>query len=145
MSDPKIDKTHSFNNSKVGRGMGLMLIGTGLTHMIFPKPFDSIIPPFLPGDPRAWTYFSGIAELTIASLLLVSLDKKLAGEPIRLWGVYLAFLLFIAVFPANIYMAIEWSSRDFPAPIFALLRLPLQFGLFYWSWALAKEIKKYQK
>jgi len=132
-------------NKKVGRGMGLMLIGTGITHFLFPKPFDTIVPPFLPGDPRLWTYLSGLAELVIAALLFVSLDKKLAGKPIRLWGVYAAFALFGAVFPANIYMAMEWSSRDFPAPLFAYARLPLQFGLFYWAWALAKEINKITK
>jgi uncharacterized membrane protein len=127
-------------NSKVGRGMGWMLIATGLTHFVFPKPFDSIVPPFLPGDPRFWTYLSGLAELVIAALLFISLEKKVFGKPIRLWGVYSAFALFVAVFPANIYMAIEWSSREFPAPLFAYLRLPLQFGLFYWAWALAREI-----
>jgi len=132
-------------NQKVGRGMGLMLIGTGLTHFIFPKPFDTIVPPFLPGDPRFWTYLSGLAELVIAALLFVSLDKKFAGKPIRLWGVYAAFALFVAVFPANIYMAMEWSTREFPAPLFAFSRLPIQLGLFYWCWALAKEIKKITK
>jgi uncharacterized membrane protein len=129
-------------NQKVGRGMGFMLIVTGLTHFLFPKPVDTIVPPFLPGDPQIWTYSSGLAELVIAALLFISLDKKFAGKPIRLWGVYAAFALFVAVFPANIYMAIEWSSRDFPAPLFAYLRLPLQFALFYWSWALAKEINR---
>ena len=132
-------------NEKVGRGMGLMLIGTGLTHFIFPKPFDTIVPPFLPGDPRFWTYLSGLAELVIAALLFVSLDKKFVGKPSRLWGVYAAFALFVAVFPANIYMAMEWSSREFPAPLFAFSRLPIQLGLFYWCWALAKEIKKITK
>jgi len=132
-------------NEKVGRGMGLMLIGTGLTHFIFPKPFDTIVPPFLPGDPRFWTYLSGLAELVIAALLFVSLDKKFAGKPIRVWGVYAAFALFVAVFPANIYMAMEWSSREFPAPLFAFSRLPIQLGLFYWCWALAKEINAITK
>jgi len=132
-------------NTKVGRGMGLMLISTGITHFLFPKPFDTIVPPFLPGDPRIWTYLSGFAELIIAVLLFIGLDKKFAGKSVRLWGVYAAFALFVAVFPANIYMALEWSSRDFPAPLFAYLRLPLQLGLFYWAWALAKEIKKITK
>ena len=38
-------------------------------------------------------------------------------------------------------MAIQWSSRDMPEPLLAYVRLPLQFGLFYWAWALAKDIK----
>lgn len=39
-------------------------------------------------------------------------------------------------------VVVEWSSRDMPEPLFAYLRLPLQFGLFYWAWALAKEFRK---
>jgi len=128
-----------------GRGLGIMLLVAGFAHFAAPAGFDKIIPPVLPFEPRFWTYLSGLAELVIAALLFVSLDKKFAGKPIRLWGVYAAFALFIAVFPANIYMAMEWSSREFPAPLFAFARLPIQLGLFYWCWALAKEIKKITK
>jgi uncharacterized membrane protein len=74
--------------------------------------------------------------------LLAPLSKRFAGKALRLWGAYLALALFIAVYPANINMAIEWSSRDLIEQLFAYARLPLQFGLFYWAWALAKEIKK---
>jgi uncharacterized membrane protein len=127
---------------KVGRGMAYMLIITGTGHLIFPQAFDQLIPDFLPGDPRLWTFLSGVAELAIALLLLTPLSKEFAGKALRLWGAYLSLALFIAVYPANINMAVEWSSRDMPEPLFAYLRLPLQFGLFYWSWALAKEFRK---
>ena len=127
--------------NKVGRGMAIMLLITGAGHFIVPGSLDQIVPPFLPGDPRIWTYLSGLAEIVIALMLLAPLAKKIAGKSIRLWGAYSAFLLFIAVFPANINMAIQWSSRDMPEPLFAYIRLPLQFGLFYWAWALAKDIK----
>ena len=128
--------------STVGRGMAYMLLATGLGHFIVPKPFDELIPGFLPGDPRLWTYLSGGAEFIVAALLLAPLSKKFAGKALRLWGAYLSLALFIAVYPANINMAIEWSSRDLIEQLFAYARLPLQFGLFYWSWALVKEIKK---
>ena len=125
----------------VGRGMAIMLLLTGAGHFIVPGPVDQLVPPFLPGDPRFWTYLSGVAEIVVALMLLAPLDKKIAGKSIRLWGAYSAFALFMAVFPANINMAIQWSSRDMPEPVFAYARLPLQFGLFYWAWALAKDIK----
>lgn len=125
----------------VGRGMAIMLLFTGAGHFIVPKPFDDLVPSFLPGDARFWTYSSGLAEIIVALFLLAPLYKKVAGKAIRLWGAYLAFALFIAVYPANINMAVEWSSRDMPEPLFAYARLPLQFGLFYWAWALAKDIK----
>lgn len=125
----------------VGRGMAIMLLLTGAGHFIVPGPVDQLVPPFLPGDPRFWTYLSGVAEIVVALMLLAPLDKKIAGKSIRLWGAYSAFALFMAVFPANINMAIQWSSRDMPEPLFAYARLPLQFGLFYWAWMLAKDIK----
>lgn len=125
----------------VGRGMAIMLLITGAGHFIVPRPVNDLVPSFLPGDPRAWTYTSGLAEIVVALLLLAPLYKKVAGRAIRLWGAYLALALFIAVYPANINMAIEWSSRDMPEPLLAYARLPLQFGLFYWAWALAKDIK----
>jgi len=109
--------------------------------LLLPGPVDQLVPPFLPGEPRFWTYLSGVAELIVALMLLAPLSKKIAGKALRLWGAYLALAVFIAVYPANINMAIEWSSRDMPEPLFAYLRLPLQFGLFYWAWMLAKDIK----
>ena len=124
---------------KVGRGMAIMLLITGAGHFIVPGQVDQLVPAFLPGDPRLWTYLSGVAEIVIALMLLTPLGKRIAGKSIRLWGAYSAFALFIAVFPANINMAIQWSSRDMPEPLFAYLRLPLQFGLFYWAWALESE------
>ena len=127
--------------NKVGRGMAIMLLITGAGHFIVPGPVDQLVPTFLPGDPRFWTYLSGVAEIVIALMLLSPLNKKVAGKSIRLWGACSAFLLFVAVFPANINMAIQWSSRDMPAPLFAYARLPLQLGLFYWAWALAKDLK----
>ena len=125
----------------VGRGMAIMLLIAGAGHFVVPGPVDDLVPSFLPGDPRVWTYTIGLAEIVVALLLLAPLYKKVAGRAIRLWGAYLALALFIAVYPANINMAIEWSSRDMPEPLLAYARLPLQFGLFYWAWALAKDIK----
>ena len=134
-------RTSTPANNKVGRGMAIMLVITGIGHFIVPAPVDQLVPPFLPGEPRFWTYLSGVAEVVIAIALLAPLGKKFGGKSIRLWGAYSAFLLFIAVFPANINMAIQWSSRDMPEPLLAYARLPLQLGLFYWAWALANDIK----
>ena len=133
--------TQSSAHNKVGRGMAIMLFITGTSHFVFPDQFNDLVPSFMPGVPGLWTLLSGVAEIVIAVMLLASFEKKIAGKPVRLWGAYFAFALFIAVYPANINMAIEWSSRDMPQPLFAYARLPLQFGLFYWAWALAKDIK----
>jgi uncharacterized membrane protein len=67
---------------------------------------------------------------------------KISGRPLRLLAAFAALALFIAVYPANIKMAIDWSSRPMPDPLFAYARLPLQFGLFYWAWAIIKDLRR---
>ena len=127
---------------QLGRVMGAFLITTGIAHFIFPKPLGHIVPGFLPGDPRLWTYISGAAEFIIGAALLTPLSWKIGNTSIRLIAAYAALLLFIAVYPANIKMAIDWRNRAMPQPLFAYARLPLQFGLFYWAWSIIKALKR---
>lgn len=42
-------------------------------------------------------------------------------------------VLFIAVFPGNVQMAIDWSDRAFLPRAASLLRLPLQIPLVLWA------------
>jgi len=125
-----------------GTALGIFLVLTGIGHFIIPKPLDLIVPEFLPGDPRFWTYLSGIAEIVIGVALVSNSAKVIFGKSIRWWGAISALTLFIVVYTANIKMAIDWSSREMPDPLIAFARLPLQFPLFYWAW---KVIKKFQE
>ena len=125
-----------------GTALGIFLVLTGIGHFIIPKPLDLIVPEFLPGDPRFWTYLSGIAEIVIGVALVSNSAKVIFGKTIRWWGAISALTLFIVVYTANIKMAIDWSSREMPDPLIAYARLPLQFPLFYWAW---KVIKKFQE
>ncbi len=127
--------------NSVGRIMGIFLIAAGIGHFIFPKPLDSIVPSFLPGDPRLYTYLSGVAEIVIGLALLAPLSMKIGSTSLRLVAAYAALALFIAVYPANIKMAIDWSSRPLAEAWMAYARLPLQFGLFYWAWSIIKALK----
>ncbi len=127
--------------NSVGRVMGIFLIAAGIGHFIFPKPLDSIVPSFLPGDPRLYTYLSGVAEIVIGLALLAPLSMKIGSTSLRLVAAYAALALFIAVYPANIKMAIDWSSRPLAEAWMAYARLPAQFGLFYWAWSIIKALK----
>ncbi len=111
------------DNRKLGRLMGYILLGAGIGHFIFPGPLDAIVPDVLPGDPRIYTYLSGVAEILIGLALLSAPHIKVLGKPLKLWGAYGAFLLFLAVYPANINMAIQWSDRPMPDPLVASARL----------------------
>lgn len=104
--------------------LAALLLGAGTMHFVAPKFFDSTIPTQLPGEARTYTYVSGVAELAIGTALAVPRTRRLGGG--------LAALLFVAVFPANVNMAVDWlkSSKTTNAQkAGVLLRLPLQIPL----------------
>ncbi|NLE82717.1 MAG: hypothetical protein GX610_24715 [Rhodococcus sp.] len=104
--------------------LSALLLGAGVLHFASPKFFDSTVPPQLPGEARTYTYVSGAAELAIGSALAVPRTRRV--------GAGLAAALFVAVFPANIQMAVDWWRSDKTTQaqkIGALVRLPLQIPL----------------
>lgn len=129
-------------DQKLRRIMGYILLGAGVGHFLFPSGLDAIVPSLLPGDPRIYTYLSGLAEIAIGLALLSPSTAQIFGKSLRLWGAYGALALFIAVYPANINMAFEWSDRPMPEPLIAYLRLPFQFYLFFLAWKLIKSLKE---
>ncbi|WP_280255318.1 DoxX family protein [Nocardia wallacei] len=114
--------------------MAAALFGMGTLHFVVPKPFDSIVPPALPGKARTYTYWSGVAEIGVATALAVPRTRRLGG--------LLAMVLFIAVYPANVQMAVD-SVRNPKAPralkAISLLRLPLQVPMVRQAWKVRRE------
>ena len=106
--------------------MAVLFVAAGVMHFIRPAVYARIIPPFLP-SPLALVYVSGVAEIVGGLLLLV--------PALRPWaGVWLIALL-VAVFPANVYMALAPGRAGFGiAPLWLWLRLPLQLVLIAWVW-----------
>ena len=129
------------NLNRAGLGMGIFLTFTGIGHFIFPNGLDEIVPSFIPGDPRFWTYFSGVAELSIALGLLLPASIKFFNRSVNYWSALSALWLFILVFPANINMAVMWWDRPMPEPLIAIARVPLQLLLFLWALKLMKKFK----
>ena len=103
--------------------IALLFGAAGIAHFVWPSAFTRIVPPYLPA-PRTLVYLSGAAELLGAVGVLVPGLRTYAG-----WGL---LLLLLAVFPANVHMALH--PGDFGRiPAWALyLRLPLQFVLMGW-------------
>ncbi|MGH3768536.1 MAG: DoxX family protein [Pseudonocardiaceae bacterium] len=106
-------------------GLVALLTSTGVLHFAAPAQFDSIVPEQLPGTARTWTHLSGAAELVIAVLIAIPRTRRPGG--------LLAALLFVAVFPANVKMAIDWSTRPVWLRALAYGRLPLQIPLVLWA------------
>ncbi|MBW0016675.1 MAG: hypothetical protein JO236_03890 [Mycobacterium sp.] len=101
--------------------LATLLIGVGTVHFLAPKPFDDIIPVELPGEPRLYTYLSGVAEVVIGALLLPRRTRRAAASA--------AAALFVGVFPGNINMVRLWWDKPWPMRIAALARLPLQIPM----------------
>jgi len=98
----------------------------GVTHFTNRDFFIAIVPPYLPW-PEMLVYASGVAEIVLGVMLMVPATTRMAA-----WGL---IALLIAVFPANIHMAM--NPQLYPdTPLAALLvRLPLQgvlVALAYW-------------
>jgi uncharacterized membrane protein len=106
-------------------GLVILLTSTGVLHFAAPAQFDAIVPEQLPGTARTWTHLSGVVELVIAALVAVPPTRRLGG--------LLAALLFVAVFPANVKMAIDWADRPAWMRALAYGRLPLQIPLVMWA------------
>lgn len=96
----------------------VLLGGAGVVHLARPETFDGIVPRALPGPARTYTYASGAAELGVAGLLAVPRTRRLGGIA--------AAVLFVAVFPANVQMAIDWRRARPGKRAIAVGRLPLQ-------------------
>ena len=113
-------------------GLAALFVTAGIFHFVRPAVFERVVPPFLP-YPRALVYISGAAEIAGGVALLVPQLRAFAG----LW----LTALLIAVFPANIHMALAPERAGFGiAPLWLWLRLPAQLVLiaFVW-WAALRE------
>ena len=107
------------------RRMGAAGLATmGVLHFAVPAQFDRIIPRWVPGKPRPWTYLSGVAELTSAGLLARERTRRLGG-----WA---AAATIVGVYPANIQMAID-NRPPSRLGVASWLRLPLQLPMIAWA------------
>ena len=109
---------------------------TGVMHFLRPRFFEAIVPPSIEGQKKEAVAISGAAEVAGAALVLAPASRRLG----RWW--LLALLL--AVFPANIHMAVNpdqikgLDMRKFPR--WALwARLPLQPLAMVWVWRATRD------
>ena len=110
--------------------VGLFLGFAGVMHFVSPQFFNDIVPPWLPPSESFWTYASGVVELVVAYLLLRPSTRRV-GATSSIW-------LLIGVYPANLYMALDWRNEPFSDQLVSYGRLPFQF-LFIWiAWKIAQ-------
>jgi uncharacterized membrane protein len=105
----------------------VFIVTAGVLHFVMPEPFVKIVPAYLPA-PLMLVYISGFFEILGGIGLLVPAVSQAAA-----WGL---IALFIAVFPANINMAVNHIQLNgIPnSPALYWGRLPLQAVLIAWAW-----------
>lgn len=109
--------------------LGGFLAGMGTLHLTRARQgFQMAVPDWMPGDKDTTVVISGVAELAVGAGVLSGRAEKTFGR--------LAALLFMAVFPGNIYQ----YEKGFDAPVIldtdAKRRNRLLFQPALVAWAL---------
>lgn len=110
--------------------LALTFCWAGVMHFHAAHTYVKIMPAYLP-FPLALVYISGAAELAGGLGVLPRATRKLAG-----WGL---IALLVAVFPANISMALQGTEQvgiDVPRWVW-WARLPFQAVFIAWVWLAA--------
>lgn len=108
--------------------VSLVLLATffvvaGANHFLNPRPYLAMIPPYIP-FPDLANLLSGAAEITGGIAILVPHIRRIAG-----WEL---LILLVAVFPANVHVALHgWDGVAIPTWIF-WARLPFQLLIAAW-------------
>ena len=109
--------------------LGLLFLAAGFNHFRDPDFYVKIIPPYLPWHIEL-VYISGVIEMLLGLLVLVPKYRVLAA-----WGL---IALLIAIFPANLHMALHPENYPDIPPYVLWLRLPLQALLIGWAYWFTK-------
>ena len=110
------------------RLFGPVFIFAGIMHFVIPRTYEAIVPDYLPAQ-RMLVYASGVAEIAGGAAVMNGRTRRI--------GSWWSIATLIAVFPANLHMALHPDRyKAVPGGRRALIaRLPLQ-GLFI-AWARA--------
>jgi uncharacterized membrane protein len=105
--------------------LAVFFVFAGVMHFLKPRAYLAIMPPYIP-EPLAMVYISGACEIMGGLAVLV--------PALRVWAGYGLVALLIAVFPANIHMALNnVQPKGWSLPAWVLwARLPLQGVLIWW-------------
>ena len=106
------------------------MLWIGLAHFYNSEFFDRIIPNWLPAH-HTLTLVSGFFEIAGGVGIMIPALRRAAAIGL--------VLLYIAVFPANINMALHPPAKYSHEVALLWLRLPLQFVLIAWALWLSKD------
>jgi uncharacterized membrane protein len=109
------------------RMLAFFFVAAGSNHFVNPAPYLSMMPPYLP-YPQTLNVISGAAEIAGGVGIVFAATRRQAG-----WGL---LALLVAVFPANLNVALHGWKGENIAPWLLWARLPFQplmMALVYWA------------
>jgi uncharacterized membrane protein len=106
-----------------------LFVAAGVMHFVRPQVYVAIMPPYLPWH-LPLVYASGVCEILLGVMLLIPRVQRAAA-----WGL---IVLLIAVFPANVHMALNPELFPNIPPAVLWARLPLQGVLIAWAWWVSR-------
>jgi uncharacterized membrane protein len=113
--------------------LAVFFVGAGVSHFANPDFYVRIMPPYLPAHLEL-VYLSGVLEILGGLAVLIPGIRGLAG-----WGL---ILLLLAVYPANLHMALHPELFPSVSTLALYTRLALQFVLIAWAyWATRPELR----
>lgn len=106
------------------RALGAFFLAAGALHFTHRRHYEAIVPDYLPAH-RELVWASGVAE--IAGALAAQHPRTRRGA-----GWWLTATL-LAVFPANVHMALHADRYPSLPPALLYARLPLQAAVIAWA------------
>jgi len=104
---------------------GAFFVVAGINHFLNTAFYLAIMTPYLPWH-NSLVLISGVAEIVLGVALCIRRLAAMAG-----WGL---IALLIAVFPANVHMALHSELYPGLPPLALWLRLPVQGVLIVWAY-----------
>ncbi len=110
--------------------MAAFYVFGGFNHLMNPDFYVAIVPPALP-NPEWLNVLAGLAEIVLGVFVLEPRVRVFAA-----WGI---IALLIAIFPANVYVAMENIGLPSGDPgsgngVMNWVRLPFQLLFILWAW-----------
>lgn len=109
--------------------LAVAMVSVGVLHFTRAPSFTNIVPAWLP-FPLALVYVSGVCEVALGLGVLVPRTRRWAGLGL--------IALYVAVFPANVNMALHPElGGDLPHWVL-YARLPFQALFIAWAWWVSR-------
>ena len=107
--------------------LAVFMIFAGIMHFVKPRFYNRFIPDFIPK--LFANYLAGIIEVLLGIGLLFPQYQQMAGK-----GMFYLMLFFLPIHVLDVFK----EKPAIGSKKLAIIRIPVQFILIYWTWHLSK-------